>query len=116
MPHATKLTQQEKTRFDQLKSEGKSRRQIAHLLRRSLKSVSSYVKTPSSYGTKKRSCRKSTLAKRDLRRIVRLASNSTIGSAEIAHQLGDKVNARRIRQLLSNSKVVEHVHVATTRL
>ena len=48
--------------------------------------------------------------------IVRLASSSTISSAETADQLDNKVSARRSCQVLSYSKVMEYVHVTTARL
>ena len=105
MPRGSALTSYEKGRVDELKSAGKSVRQIASDLGRSKTLVANYLQSPATYGTDKRCGRPPTLKNRDKRRIVRLASNNTMSSAQIATHLDDKVGARRIRQHLATLKL-----------
>lgn len=113
MPLGTQLTEKERGRIDGLKESGKSNRQIAMAIGRSRSCVNNYVRAAGAYGKTKRSGRPPKLKKRDKRRIVRAASNNAVSSREIAALLDNKVCARRVRQVLKDSKVIEDAQMST---
>ena len=83
MPKGKHLSDYEKCQIQGLRQAGAGVREIARQIKRSPRLVSSYLKNPRGYGTKKRTGRPQKLSARDKRSITNTASNSTISVGEI---------------------------------
>ena len=100
MARGRKLTEYEKGLIDAYHQAGKSNREIARLLRRSLDVVNRYRRNPAVYGTRKPTGRPKTISDRDKSRIMRKASNSVKTCSAIKKELGLNVTAEWVRRVI----------------
>ena len=88
----------EKIKIEFLKSKKMSIRQIAKEVNRSKSVVGNYLKDPSTYGVSKRSGGKRVLSPRNLRSILKVASNASISASSIVHEFGLNLSPRTINR------------------
>ncbi|KAK9685314.1 Tc3 transposase [Popillia japonica] len=101
------LNEYEKGQINALNNEGFSNRGIARKINRSEHVVRNFLKNKENYGKKKRSGRPHALSSRDKRRILRVASNSSLTAREIGSAAGVNTNVRNIQRLLKKSPVIK---------
>src|SRR5579871_6089475 len=87
MSRGLQLTNSEKTKITNFHKKHNSYRQIASKIKRSYTVVRNYLRNPASYGTVKRSGRKTVVSPRDRRNILRKSSNARISGAQIINDL-----------------------------
>ena len=97
MASGRKLTEYERGLIDAYHQAGKSNREIARLLRRSLDVVNRYRRNPAVYGTRKPTGRPKTISDRDKSRIMRKTSNSVKTCSAIKKELGLNLTAEWVR-------------------
>lgn len=114
MPKGKRLSDYEKGQIQGLRQAGAGVREIARQIKRSPQLVSSYLKNPNRYGTKKRTGRPQKLSARDKRSIVNLASNSTIGVRQIQRENYPSVSKNTVWRVLQKSPVIERAKMMTT--
>jgi transposase len=100
MARGFKLSEKEKGKIEAFKEEGKSNRWIAAKLSRSPRVINNYTKNPNAYGVKKQSGRPPKLSKREKRKIVRTAANTSKSCNTIRLELNLKVTNETIRKVL----------------
>lgn len=103
MPLGKQLSAEEKGQIHAYHEMGLSNRQIATRISRSPKVVNNFLANPQQYGTATHTGRPSKLSKRDKRRILRRASNSTSSSSVIQRELQLPVTPRTVRNVLKAS-------------
>jgi transposase len=108
MPLAKKLCLKEIEKIDFLRKKNLTIRQIAEKINRSKTVVGNYLKSPSTYGTTKRSGRKKKVSERLKRSIIRLASNKTISCSQIASDLNAKVSRWTINSVLKECEFLKY--------
>lgn len=103
MGRCQQLTEREKGQIDAYHANGHSNRRIAELIKRSPKVINNYLKNPGEYGVRKPSGRPKKLSPRDIRKIIRAASNSTKGCRRIRKELGLNVSKDTIWRTIKAS-------------
>lgn len=97
------LTEYEKGQIFAYHQAGKSNRQIAPLVGRSLNVVNNFLRDTRGYGTTKAPGRPSKVSERDKRRIYREASNSVKNCSTIKKDLGLIVSSETIRRTIEKN-------------
>lgn len=107
MPKATQLTEIEKHFILDLNKNKCSHREIAKKINRSKTVVTSFLKDPLKYGSKKRTGRKRKVDERAKRHILRAASNKSISCAKIITELNLKVSRWTINRVIKRSNILK---------
>lgn len=108
MPRGEHLSSFEKGQIDAFKAIGFSERKIAERIVRSKTAVHNYLSAPAIHGSKNRSGRPPKLSARDKRRIIRMASNSTVSTRIIRDNLNLQVHPDTVRRVLVKSPYLVH--------
>jgi transposase len=108
MPRGTTLSQEEIGMIKAFKAIKLSNREIARKIGRSSWVINNFVKKPSEYNTKHRSGRTSKLNSRQKRQIFRLASNRSISSKQIVHQLSLPVSKWTVNRAINRSGFLKY--------
>jgi IS30 family transposase len=103
MPKGSVLSERERGMVEAYRREKVPLREIARRLSRSDSVIRNFLKNPRKYATTKRKAKQSKLSARDERRIVKLASNSTISVSKIKSELDLPVADETIRKVLHSS-------------
>lgn len=101
-----RLTDREQGKIDALKGEGYSNREVAKKIKRSPKVVNNYLKLGDKYGLKGQRGRKSSVKPVIKKRIIHLACQESMSSAQIKDELQLAQSSRTIRNILSSSPTV----------
>jgi len=104
MGRGSTLTVAEKSKIDVLNDLKYSNRQIAKRLKRSANVVNSYLADPAKYGTKKRTGRKKKLNSREIRAVLRHASNKATSCSRIVVELELPVSRQTVFRVLQGTK------------
>ena len=107
MPRGKVLTEYEKGMIDALKTSGEFTREIAPILKRSRHVINNYLNMKGKYGFKKRSGRKSTFSKRDIRNILRLARSEKYNIPQIKAFLQLAQSRQTIWRVVNRSKCLK---------
>ena len=102
------LSEKEKVELSVCKREGWSNRKIAKQLKRSKLTIRYYLKNLNNSKFKKTRERKKKLTKRDVRNIVRTASQQGISSTTIKKSMDLPVLASTIRRVLKDSESLQY--------
>jgi transposase len=101
-----RLTEREQGKIDALKAEGFSNREVAKKIKRSPKVVNNYLKLGEKYGLKGRRDRKSSVRPLLKKRIIHLACQESMSSAQIKGELQLLQSPRTVRRVLSSTPTV----------
>jgi transposase len=101
-----RLTEKEQGKIDALKREGYSNREVAKKIKRSPKVVNNYLRLGDKYGLKGRRGRKSSARPILKKRIIHLACQESMSSAQIKDELQLSQTSRTVRNILSSSPTV----------
>lgn len=107
MPRGKCLTQFERGEIFALHDYGKTMREIARRIHRSDRVVRNFLKSPASYGQKKRSGRRKKLSPRDERRIVHAATNTSKGCSTLKRELNLNVSRMTVWRVLDHTPHLE---------
>ena len=113
MPRAVALSDIEKGKIIAYHDSGMSNRAIASKIGRHHKVISTFLRNPDEYGTKKPSGRPSVLSPRDKRRILTHASNSTDSCSKILRDLDLNVSGETIRRTINASGIIKQAKLIT---
>lgn len=117
MPRGKLLTEHERGAIDALNKQGLSKRGIAREIGRSEHVVRNYLKDRENYGCRSYPGRKKALGQRDMRKITRLASNSTVSLAQIKDKCNISAHKSTIsRALKRNPNIVRQIMQKAPRL
>lgn len=117
MPSAARLSEKEKGQIEALRRLGQSFRSIAREIGRSDHVVRSFLANPTGYGSKNLGGRPKLLSRRDERRIVNAASNSTKSCSDIKRECNLDVSLSTIwRTLNKNPNIVRSKMQVAPRL
>jgi len=103
------LTAYEKGQIDAYHASGRSNREIAKLLSRSLNVINNYVKDPNSYGTAKSPGRPWKVKPRLIREITCWMSNKSVSLRKAGNMLSKKVSKDTVHRVVKNSVNLAHV-------
>jgi len=98
----------ERQKVDFFHSQGLSNRNIAKKINRSSRTVDRYLKDPEKYG-KNFKGKKRELSERAVRKIVRIASNSTKSAAKIKELAGIKASLSTVQRTIRNAEHLKHL-------
>ena len=107
MPKATQLSESEKRFILDLHKNKCSHREIAKKINRSKTVVTSFLKDPIKYGSKKRTGRRRKVDERTKRHVLRAASNKSISCAKIITELNLKVSRWTINRVIKRSNILK---------
>lgn len=111
MTRGTLLTTEERAQIEALHAENFSQRAIAKRINRSPKAVSKYLKEKETYGTHFNSSGNKKISDRQVRALIREASNSTSSASELRKDLELPIGTRRIQQILSSTDFLKYKKV-----
>lgn len=101
-----RLSEREKGKIDALLASKKSDREIAKIIKRSKTVVGNYRRLGSRYGLKGKRGRKKLYTPRQMRSIVRIASNKSISAGQIKDQIKLPGSVRTLQRHLSGSRTL----------
>lgn len=114
MPRGPQLTQEEKSKIDALNGINISISEIAKTLNRSRKLISNYIRSPNTYGTRKRSGRPLSYSPQDKNRLIRTVSNQPMSTSRLVEALDLSISSRTTRRILFDSPTLAYKKMMRT--
>lgn len=108
MAKGPKLSEREKGEIEAFKRAGKNKTWISKELGRSRKVIRNFLKDTKGYGSKKRKNYTKKLSERDMRKIGRLASNSTKSCNDIKRELELNASKTTVWRAIKVNPYIEH--------
>lgn len=112
MPRGLRLSDEEKGMIIAYKDSGMSFSEISRKIGRTRCVIANFLRSPENYGKARRTGRKPKLSKRDKRRILNQASNSTTSCRQLAALASKPVSATTVWRTLHMS---DHIVSATMK-
>lgn len=103
MPRGPQLTQSEQDQISAFKVAGWSNRKIAKHLKRSSNCIDQFVKSPKHYEENKRAGPAKKVTQRDVRAVLKLASNSMRSCNNIKSELGSNLSKSTVWRIIKQS-------------